>query len=67
VDITLTNLLLPLPSPGLRPGWLGGHKHYPSYPVQLVQVFTDEEITGIGLSERVSLSVVDQVKQQLTQ
>lgn len=67
MDITLTNLLLPLPSPGLRPGWLGGHKHYPSYPVQLVQVFTDEEITGIGLSERVSLSVIDQVKQQLTQ
>lgn len=66
-DITLTHLMLPLPSPGLRPGWLGGLKHYPSYPAQVVQVFTDEDITGIALSERVTPTVIDFVKQQLTQ
>ena len=59
--------MLPLPSPGLRPGWLGGQKHYTAYPVQLIQIFTDEEIMGIGLSERVNHNVIDQVKQQLTQ
>jgi L-alanine-DL-glutamate epimerase-like enolase superfamily enzyme len=66
-DITLTHLMLPLPSPGLHPGWLGGLKHYPSYPAQVVQVYTDEDITGIALSERVTPNVIDLVKQQLTQ
>lgn len=59
--------MLPLPSPGLHPGWLSGQKHNSAYPVQLIQILTDEEITGIGLSERVNLNVIDHVKQQLTQ
>jgi L-alanine-DL-glutamate epimerase-like enolase superfamily enzyme len=62
VNITLTQLELPLQEPGLRPGWLGGTKYYSTYPVQLLRINTDEDITGIALSERTSLSALNYTK-----
>jgi D-galactarolactone cycloisomerase len=67
VDVTLTTLHLPLPHPGLRPGWLGGVRHYSTYPTQLLRVFTDEGITGIALSEGLPPSTIDSVRAALLQ
>ena len=65
VDVTISSLQLPLPKPGLRPGWVGGLRHYNTYPTQLIRVFTEEGLTGIALSEGVSKRTIDYVKTSL--
>jgi L-alanine-DL-glutamate epimerase-like enolase superfamily enzyme len=65
VDVTLSALQLPLPKPGLRPGWVGGLRHYSTYPTQLIRVLTEEGLTGIALSEGVPKRTIDYVKASL--
>ncbi len=64
-DVTLTTLHLPLPPPGLRPGWLGGVRHYATYPTQLVRVFTEDGSTGFALSEGLPQQTLDAARAAL--